>query len=381
MPDAPPPPAARDDESPRARTDAAEPRPLRRRPNRAVAFVRGWTEEHVSREKFTGAFQTMLWVVPLTILIWIYAERQQQVQLKGVTLPVRVVSGDPSKVVRLEGDGNVVATLIGPPSNVDRDAIRAKFDPQNNRPIEIVLDRTTGLGRQSIQAIRIRDDKRFTDAGITVDVVSPVELVVVVDQIVTKSFPVQLPADQAQAVGNVRPPVFDPPTVEVTGPGRLLSDPMTGIRVEADVASVLGKRLTGDREIPLTDVPLALVGVAAEYAPYVKLMRTKVNARVVPVEVKEETLRSVRLWLAAPKQLREEFLIDFPENLANVTVSGPRDAIDKLTSSQEDPVAYVRIPPNVIAAGQGPVPIEPQLPDGVVWTDPRKTVDVNIRRR
>jgi hypothetical protein len=146
----------------------------RRRPNRVVAWFRGYADEHLSREQVGAGLQTLLWVAPLTVLIWIYAERQQQDVRPGVVLPLAVVSGNPTKVVRLTSpsDGNLVVTLRGPRGAID-EALK-RFNPlTGNRPVEIQLDRTSGLGEQRVRAFRIGEDKRLADAGITVDAVEP----------------------------------------------------------------------------------------------------------------------------------------------------------------------------------------------------------------
>src|SRR5690242_1264927 len=48
-----------------------------------------------SRESLFNFAKTMAWVVPLTILIWVYAEREQRDTDPGVTFPIDVRSSDP----------------------------------------------------------------------------------------------------------------------------------------------------------------------------------------------------------------------------------------------------------------------------------------------
>src|SRR4051812_27900483 len=64
--------------------------PSRRTPNRFVAWFAGWSHEYFTTERIGAFFKTLLWVAPLTILIWIYAERQQQYKQNDVSIPIEV---------------------------------------------------------------------------------------------------------------------------------------------------------------------------------------------------------------------------------------------------------------------------------------------------
>ena len=78
MPDQPP-------HNPLLRSSAdAGPAPVviraaERKPNarRWVAVVRRWFRDTFSREQLVSALRSLIWVAPLTVLIWIYAESEQ----------------------------------------------------------------------------------------------------------------------------------------------------------------------------------------------------------------------------------------------------------------------------------------------------------------
>src|SRR4051812_4321732 len=102
MPEAPTNPTPTNGNGPALRSPAAGPRGLRTTPgtpNRFVAFGRGWARKHLGREQVLGFFKNLLWVAPLTVLIWVYAERQQ-LDKKDLTVPIEVVSSDPGRVIR-----------------------------------------------------------------------------------------------------------------------------------------------------------------------------------------------------------------------------------------------------------------------------------------
>src|SRR2546425_10231277 len=69
-----------------------------------------------TRENVISNLKTLAWVVPLTLLIWIYAEREQVATTKDVAIPFDLVSVDPNVSVALNRaqDKNLVLELQGP---------------------------------------------------------------------------------------------------------------------------------------------------------------------------------------------------------------------------------------------------------------------------
>src|SRR3954467_3445784 len=57
--------------------------------------------ERFSRENVMNSLRTLAWVVPLTILIWIYAEREQLATEPVVIIPIDVKTTAPNRVVTL----------------------------------------------------------------------------------------------------------------------------------------------------------------------------------------------------------------------------------------------------------------------------------------
>src|SRR5580765_6069993 len=78
----------------------------------------GWRRfaANITRENIVSNLKTLAWVVPLTLLIWIWAEREQVQPAKDVAVPFELTSGDPNRVVSLKGaqDSNLVLELAGP---------------------------------------------------------------------------------------------------------------------------------------------------------------------------------------------------------------------------------------------------------------------------
>src|SRR5256885_10954011 len=82
---------------------------------------------NMTREQLVSNLKTLAWVVPLTLLIWIYAEREQVATTKDVAIPFDLVSVDPNGSVGLNRaqDKNLVLELQGPQARLQ--AVLAKL--------------------------------------------------------------------------------------------------------------------------------------------------------------------------------------------------------------------------------------------------------------
>src|SRR5947209_20240852 len=70
-------------------------------------------------ERVIDVLKNLALVAPLTILIWIYAEREQTATRPNVLIPVEVTINAPGRIVTVK-DPQVVATLSGPAASMDR---------------------------------------------------------------------------------------------------------------------------------------------------------------------------------------------------------------------------------------------------------------------
>src|SRR3954464_14096511 len=70
----------------------------------------------LTRDNIISNLKTLAWVVPLTLLIWIWAEREQVQPAKDVVVPFELTSVDANRVITLKGsqDSNLVLELSGP---------------------------------------------------------------------------------------------------------------------------------------------------------------------------------------------------------------------------------------------------------------------------
>src|SRR5262245_54271770 len=111
------------------------------------AWVR-WAQRMVARENLLAGLKTSLWLVPLTVLIWLYAEREQIYIAPDRTIPILVISGSNDRFVELKlpmNDKSVMATLSGPRGRVEE--ILQRIAPTGDSPaVVITIDQTLAAG-------------------------------------------------------------------------------------------------------------------------------------------------------------------------------------------------------------------------------------------
>ena len=67
---------------------------------RTASVGRRWARDTFSREQLVSNLKSIAWVIPLTILIWVYAERAQQDD-GAATVTIEVKSADPTGFAKL----------------------------------------------------------------------------------------------------------------------------------------------------------------------------------------------------------------------------------------------------------------------------------------
>src|SRR4051794_11500101 len=186
---------------------------------RAAALVRRWARDTFNRESFVSSLRSLLWVAPLTLLIWIYAEREQQAS-GTARFQIVVKSADPTQIATFMSstDQNVMATLKGPKARLDE--ATEKLDPRSNSgAVQILVDGNRPPGQYEVDILaQIQRDYRLDGSGITVQDCQPRHVRVDVDALQERELEVRAdPQARFQS-----PPVFDPPSVKVTVPASML---------------------------------------------------------------------------------------------------------------------------------------------------------------
>src|SRR5204862_8309537 len=105
--------------------------------------------------------RSLLWVAPLTLLIWIYAEREQQIP-GTARFQIAIKSADPTQVASVANanDQNVTATLKGPKARLDE--AKERLDPRSSSgPVQILIDGNRAPGQYQIDILaQIQKDLR-----------------------------------------------------------------------------------------------------------------------------------------------------------------------------------------------------------------------------
>src|SRR5208282_2414862 len=181
--------------------------PLMRKYARAIASESRRFYYGLTRDNVTSFLKTMAWAAPLTVLIWVYAESEQQVTDSGQPISIEAKSRDPNKIVNLDpGVRSITCDLTGPRSNLDH----FKETLSTSAPIIIELD-TRQMGDEFIPTLdNLRENPQFRDAGVTVLKCDPASLPVYVDTLEKRSLPVKLPPNVSGLQA-----VFAPTTVAV----------------------------------------------------------------------------------------------------------------------------------------------------------------------
>jgi hypothetical protein len=339
-------------------TPASEPAPVlhywRAVASEARRFYYGMTRENVA-----SFLKTIAWAVPLTILIWVYAESEQQVPATDVPIAIVVKSRDPAKIVTLErGVQTITCDLVGPRSNLDR--FKASLSPAS--PIVIDLDTGPMSDREDyIPTLdKLSDNQQIKDAGITVEKCDPAMLPVYVDTLEKRSLPVKAPADVP-----VHDATFDPPTVSASGPRRFL---ILMDSVVADISTLPELNVPGAHP-PLTVSLLPDPSGTVTYDPN----QVKATLTVAQKDVTDHI--NVNILLAVSPQVSDGYSITpkYPV-IPQLDVSGPPDEIAKLKDKEVIPHALLEIDVNNLNT-PSPVPLTIiGLPPGVHVDGPTPTM-------
>lgn len=342
--------------------------PLPNLPRRRVSWFRR-LRYALTRENLREFATTMGLVVPLTVLIWIWAEREQTLE-REVTLSVDVRSRNPATVVQLVrgdrpdgGAANVSVKLSGPKANIDQLIDTLSRDTSRGRVVVDLAEDAGDGGTKDVALQPLLDQQNlFRDHGISVRAADPDTLRVRVDPLVTEEIRPSLPADWASRVESV---VTDPPTVRVRGSRAALEQLKAAdkLRVDLDLSNQPALR---ENEAGAT-VTLKGVAVRPPDAPGVTLEATSVASATLRLsQSREGELPSVVVNFLQPGGLKARVRIE-PSTLQGIKIVGPPDVLRQLALAEGDkrPYAAVRITRSDLDTSGTRVPMLINLPPGV----------------
>jgi hypothetical protein len=292
-----------------------------------------FTRHLPSGEQLLSFLRTLVWVAPLTLLIWIYAEREQTVTVPSAPFPIEVKTTAANHIVTLTypQDGMLVPEFSGPRAKIDR--VKELLVPKaEGAAVQLFIDPQFGPNTHDLLTVsQLNNHPLFKNNGITVKSCQPPFLKVRVD--VMKDDELKVVATPEIRRLLKEDPVFSPPTVRVRGPSQHFEDAMYNSKyyLEAQIPAEQLKNKTGP--VTLESVPIKWF-----YKDHVlfatQTVKATLSLKQSDVEYKIPSL-SVRQEL--PPGL-DDVKVDYPGTIANVTVIGPPDQIERI---KKEPDKYV----------------------------------------
>ena len=358
------------------------PPPRTRRLRQASQLFMFWLRRSLEPENLWQGFKTLAWVCPLTILIWVYAEREQVATDKDISFSIEVRINDPKRVVSLQRpvEKVVVADLSGPRSNLDNVIAKLQRHNSDEPGIEITVDPSysPGIVHEMFTKEALEANPLFRQNGITLAACLPAKLAIDVDDLDELDLEVQVPPGVTNLVGA---PVFDPRSVKIRGPHRAIQKAKTAGKLaayaELDGLDVL--KTPGPHDIPAVRIT-PLEDPSLSFSPATVSATLSVRESDVTY-----TIPSVPVWIyGAPGVLGKYRVETQTQVLTNVKVTGPPDKIELLQRKDFSPQPHAMLEVRSDDAGKPSVsrPIRFDLPPGmnlrVSDDDSQRTVEFHL---
>ena len=391
----PPTPSASPKAPPTARADESLARRLRRMGVSGRRLRRGWT-----RERLTEIGLTLVYVVPLTLLIWVWAQDQQIETATQQNVSVSIGHIDAQKVVTFvgtEGDeplrkggraGEILVnlTLQGPRVGLNQ-VLRFLRDEAGrgggDSPFKLDLqgpavERTTVALRD-----RLAESQFLRDAGVGVLEVAPGDVIVRVEEKRRVEATVvaggDLAADELAA-----PPLFDPPTVTIDGPASLvdrLVGPDGTARVIADLPQnaeageqtrTVAIHAAGALTKPEVDrLSLSRPDVQAKFSRKAK-QQVELPLGPVVLLISKPTVMEKRVTAAAERDVLNGLVVQGPSDVINRLRADPSGVQATVTLQRDDEDADGEVIRRRVTVS---------LPAGVTLMGEPPEVSITVRRR
>lgn len=325
-----------------------------------------------------AGLRTLVWLAPLTITIWYYAERSTR-KLENQRVQVSVRTADPTRIARLVSDDDRLLDLsfAGPASATER----ARTELSR---LELVIDDTSTTGVQNRSAKElIEKTSAWKSSRLTLESVRPNTIAIEIDELIERSIPVKSP-DELNGILVDTGTIFDPPVVTIRAPKREIESAAADGRLFAEaIIGDLPILKTPGKKDPIVVSIRSPLPEPATIAP-----RTVAATLEVKSSDKSLTLESVSVFANIPPFILNDFRVTVvPPTIPNVRVIGPEAIINALAQNQikPPPVARIDFAEEDRQAIGRPISkrVTVMLPDGV-RVDPSVgplTVEMTIERR
>lgn len=320
---------------PKASAPHRPPRPMRVRRSfllRLGQAARAWAANTFSRDQLIAGLKSMPWVIPMTVLIWVYAEREEVVP-ESVTFYVQPRNADSSRLVELGttpqnatplGPVEVHAEISGPKEKVDQVVERLT---SVSGAIAREIGGNLAPGAHVIPLANLNDDPYFVKNGVSLSKLQPSEFSVYVDPIIQVDAEVKADPKVTNLEG---PVIFDPPTVRVSGPESILASRQGKLIAYAELGQL---NEPGAKNIANVPVTLSITGRDISISP------TTVSAKFsVKKSDVEDVIPSIPVWVEYPPgQFWDKYRAVYDHDISDVKVTGPADVIRDLKNPAHEP--------------------------------------------
>jgi hypothetical protein len=319
-------------------------------------------------EQVTTFLKNLIWVAPLTLLIWVYAEREQSVtdeKPRPVAIDVKTNDHNRIVVLRSPADKNILVELSGPRAKLEHVHQLLQPKPDGPAAIEIDIDPRLKPGGQELLTVgQINNLPVFRDNGITVKNAQPPYLRVDIDVYETRRVPVKAPPELASVL--TEQAHFTPDSVEIRAPSQQFkrAEAEGPLFAYADLpkADQL-KNKAG--EVNLDSVPVYWPQHRENVYLSPLIVAAKLNVRRRDAEY---TIPSVTIVKVTPKDFENRFYVDYVPQISNVTVSGPSEQIEALRKNEFPYRARLEITSQDQVGVEIRKPLQFELPPGVQLT-------------
>ena len=340
-----------------------DPAPRTRRRRGRWQRLRRTLRRRASRASLGDLLGTLIWVTPLTLLIWAVAEREQTdavqlrtslgVQSDDVTRSVTLPDGKPVLRLDLEGPRGGLAT------------VRQLLDVAGTGELKLPVPPALPPGEHQIDVAQgLSDLAAFREAGVSVDAARPASVRVVIDAKAERQFDVRLRG--GEEIDPTLRASFEPSTVAVVGPSSLIG--AEGVVAVAELAD--RERPEPGRQRRLAAVPVRLVGADGEpiRQPEIVVEPPAVAAtlRRVPAEERETLIRTMPLRVSKPANAEGRWRVEPAAVVVNnVTVRGPAQQIAAIERGTRPVAATLRVPGDAVPGVRAREPVDIDLPPDV----------------
>lgn len=338
-----------------------------------VAKPAGRGEKPSLRHRVLDTIKTLAWVAPLTILLWVYAEREQ-VSQREVEARITVRSTDPAgRIITVKGEQTVKLELEGARKSLDAVSDRLA---EGKTALTVLVGEEPGWDGDISLAERLNKDELLTQHVVDVVRARPNSLHVRVEAKGARQLPVRARAGDVI----VASPLFEPAQVTVVGPKDLLEYlPPERAFVEADLSKFADKK-PGQYE---EEVPLAVTFPGANITLEPKTVRAKVEIRPQATKV----LQAVPVYVKIPMPALDNqkyYSVSCPPTLANVEVTGPEKLLEDLGKRIPCSVTVELKDADVTSLADVVVHLKAddyQMPKEVIVLKPERDITVKITER